>query len=161
MKGFRRLVNGEESQDEETKYLEELKQCCKLSYRERLYGFATCFVVGFCLTMLSSFYIWDISTHPERFAITYTLGNIVGLAGTGFLIGPVRQIKGMFKETRVIATCVFLAAMGATLYFALGPKKAGLVLICIIVQFLAFAWYCASYIPFARRCIKKTLSSMV
>jgi len=53
------------------------------------------------------------------FAVLYTFGNILSLASTGFLVGPLRQLKSMFDPTRVITTIVFLAAMIMTLLSAL------------------------------------------
>lgn len=57
-------------------------------------------------------------TKPVTFAILYTIGNIVSLSSTAFLVGPVKQCKNMFAEKRAIATVVFLTAMIATLVVA-------------------------------------------
>jgi hypothetical protein len=53
------------------------------------------------------------------FAILYSLGNIVALASTMFLRGPCKQIKSMFDSKRVVATCIYLLAMIATLVVAI------------------------------------------
>ena len=34
---------------------------------------------------------------PTKFAILYTVGNLLGLGSTGFLVGFWNQVKGMFK----------------------------------------------------------------
>jgi len=44
-----------------------------------------------------------------------------------------------------------------TLFFALVLHSKLLVLLCLMVQIPAYIWYCASYIPFARDCIKSCL----
>lgn len=41
------------------------------------------------------------------------------LFSTIFLMGPVKQIKSMFEKKRIVATLIFLAAMGMTLFSAL------------------------------------------
>jgi hypothetical protein len=48
---------------------------------------------------------------PTKFAILYTVGNVLALGSTGFLTGFMSQVKGMFKGTRVIASCVYLGAL--------------------------------------------------
>lgn len=39
--------------------------------------------------------------------------------------------------------------------------KAGLALLCIIIQSLAMTWYSLSYIPWARDAVKKTITTCV
>ena len=98
---------------------------------------------------------------PTRFALLYTIGNVLAILSTMFLWGPINQVKDMFKKNRWIATCIYLGAMGLTLYAALGTKNVGFVLICIIIQFFAMLWYSLSYIPFARKAVKKCLRTCV
>ncbi len=56
---------------------------------------------------------------PVTFAILYTIGNIISLSSTAFLVGPVKQLKNMFAQKRIIATIVFLSAMILTLVVAI------------------------------------------
>jgi len=89
----------------------------------------------------------SLPSAPHR----YTIGNIMSILSTGFIIGPKRQINNMTNPTRAISAGVYLLAMVATLFSALALHKALLVLVCILVQFGAMAWYILSYIPFGRR----------
>lgn len=77
--------------------------------------------------------------HIATFAVIYTLGNIVSLCSTGFLIGPKRQCRQMFQSNRIHATLVYIAMMLATVIcaFAGGPKI--LVLLFILMQWCAAA----------------------
>jgi hypothetical protein len=84
---------------------------CTLSKKTRMYGFVGCIGFGLLITLLS-FMFW---AKPVSFALLYTLGNIVSVMSTGFLIGPKRQLKLAFHKKRVIATVTFLAAMILTL----------------------------------------------
>ena len=59
---------------------------------------------------------------PVTFAILYTIGNIISLCSTAFLVGPVKQIKNMFAEKRLIATIVFLVSMIITLVVAIAVR---------------------------------------
>ena len=47
----------------------------------------------------------------RTFAILYVLGNFVALGATGFLIGPVKQCKKMFEETRRISAIVYFSML--------------------------------------------------
>lgn len=47
------------------------------------------------------------------------------------------------------------------LIFNFQLHKAGLALLCIIIQSLAMTWYSLSYIPFARDAVRKTISTCV
>jgi hypothetical protein len=60
---------------------------------------------------------------PVTFAILYTIGNIVSLSSTAFLVGPVKQLKNMFAQKRIIATIVFLSAMILTLVVAIVVRR--------------------------------------
>ena len=44
------------------------------------------------------------------FGLLYTFGTLIALASTLFLRGPVSQMKGMFKETRLFATIVLFVS---------------------------------------------------
>lgn len=93
----------------------------------------------------------------------------------------------MFDKTRVIATIVMLLAIVATLLVAFLTELPGLVILCVVIQYLAFAWYdyflcfsllfsslrydyhnkfvlicrySLSYIPFARTLFKKCVAGL-
>ncbi|VDM16901.1 unnamed protein product [Hydatigera taeniaeformis] len=57
---------------------------------------------------------------------------------TFFLVGPVKQCKRMFAESRIVAALLFLY------------HKAALCLLFSILQFIALTWYSLSFIPYAR-----------
>jgi F0F1-type ATP synthase assembly protein I len=135
--------------------LEELNAMCTCSYRTRLIGFVSCLVVGLLLGFVSFFFFANV----KLFATFYTLGNLTSLAGTGFVVGPMRQIKAMLKPTRYIAAIVFVASMIGTLcavFVPATPNKV-LVIVCVIIQFCALWWYSLSYIPFARKLVSSLL----
>ncbi|KAF9110000.1 Vesicle transport protein SFT2B [Mortierella sp. AM989] len=96
------------------------------------------------------------------FAVFFTLGNIVSILSTTFLIGPGKQLKTMFAPVRMVATIVFLSMIVITLIVAFTIKGASLLcLILCIIQFLALFWYSASYIPYGRAAIKKVVGSCI
>jgi hypothetical protein len=115
---------------------------CALSKKQRFIGFGACFIFGMFISFMSFFFL----TRPTSFALLYTLGNIVSLAATGFVIGFLRQLKYAFAKKRVAATLIFLGAMILTLVSVLVLKITILAIFCVIIQFMALVWYTASYI---------------
>jgi len=129
--------------------------CPSLTFKQRLYGFCICFCIG-CVISLTSMLSFSkmIAGNPAPFAIKYSLGNIIALGSTVFLMGPKTQLKRMSHPTRYIAAIVYLVAIAATLTFCFTPPhSATLVIICIVIQSCALFWYCLSYIPYGRRIV--------
>jgi Got1/Sft2-like family len=104
--------------------------------------------------------------NPVKFAISFTLGNILSLTGykiyhldrTGFLIGFKKQCENMVDKERRITTIVFFSAMIMVFVSCYALHSKLLVLIFLIVEICAYIWYAASYIPFAQNCIKGCLN---
>ena len=104
--------------------------CCpKLTFRERVYGCLGCFFVGIVISMLS-FVSWFFG-HTATWAILYTLGNIVSLCGSGFLLGPRRQLRNMTKARRRVAAGVYLLMMIITLVGGF-LRWSGLILLALV-----------------------------
>ena len=88
------------------RFTEMEEQVCSifptLTFQQRIIGCLTCLLIGFILSMGSTFRLMKlIEGDPEPFATMYTIGNIVGLMSTCFLYGPVSQVKQMFAPTRL------------------------------------------------------------
>ncbi|KAG3071834.1 hypothetical protein PI124_g20444 [Phytophthora idaei] len=126
--------------------------CPSLTKKQRLIGFASCFVLGYLVSFGSTFALIAGSDNGTKFGITYTLGNIISLCGSGFLVGPKQQVKLMFKPVRRIATIVYLVMIVVVLAVALAAPQLGLVvLLLVLIQCAAAVWYSASYIPYGRK----------
>ncbi|GHJ89416.1 hypothetical protein NliqN6_5818 [Naganishia liquefaciens] len=128
-----------------------------LTKTQRLYGFLGCTVVGFILSILGTILLFIGGL--ISFAILFSIGIIVSLVGTGFLIGFSKQIKTMFKPVRVVATLILLGAIAMTFMGAFLLNNAVLCLVMVIVEYLAYLWYSLSYIPYARSLVKNLLPS--
>ncbi|KAG6676795.1 hypothetical protein I3842_15G169300 [Carya illinoinensis] len=48
--------------------------------------------------------------NPIKFGLTFTLGNLLSIGSTGFLIGPKRQVAMMLDPVRIYATAIYLAS---------------------------------------------------
>lgn len=123
-----------------------------LTRMQRIYGFVGCLAIGFVLSILGTCLLFLGAL--ASFAILYTIGIIVSLIGTGFLIGFFKQLKVMFKPVRVVATILFFATIGLVFVGAFVIGSEILCIIFVIIEYLAYTWYCLSYIPYARTAVK-------
>jgi len=135
--------------------------CPSLSMKQRLIGFGVCLGLALLFCLLSVLFLASIVTNPAAFAVPYTIGNIMAICSTGFLVGPMRQLKMMMNPTRIIASLIYVGAMVLTMVAAFVLKSQLLVLVAVIIQFCAIVWYCLSYIPFARQLAKTLFSNCV
>ncbi|TFJ85840.1 hypothetical protein NSK_002660 [Nannochloropsis salina CCMP1776] len=136
--------------------------CPTFTWQQRLFGCLCCFLVGMILEFGSFFRFTKLLTgHPEPFAVMYTIGNLISLAGSCFLSGPFSQVKSMFHPTRAVCTSVYVLTLVFTLLIAFSdvPGQGPLLVLMIIVQFLSLSYYILSYIPFARQMVWQTCGS--
>jgi hypothetical protein len=133
--------------------------CPSLSYTNRMYGFGGCLAMGFLLGILS--WISALGRNWVLFGLLMTCSNLCAIGGSFFLAGPLKQLKRMFEETRLIATIVYGVTMILTILAAVVVQSGGLVIFCCIVQYGAMVWYGLSYIPYARSLVKNCFKSAV
>ncbi|TMW61167.1 hypothetical protein Poli38472_013630 [Pythium oligandrum] len=132
--------------------------CPTLTKTQRMVGFAACFCIGYLISFASTFALIAGDGNGTRFGITYSVGNIVALCGSGFLVGPKQQVKLMMKPVRRVAAIIYLSMIIVVLAVAIAvPDLGGLVLFLVFVQFVAAVWYSASYIPYGRKILKGIL----
>ncbi|XP_058779321.1 uncharacterized protein LOC131653250 [Vicia villosa] len=136
-------------------FMDDFNRNCTLTTKQRLYGFAICFATGVTCTLLSML----VFLKPIKFGITFTLGNLLSLGSTAFLIGPKRQVSMMLDPVRIYATAIYIASMIIALFCALYVHNKLLTLLAIILEFGALVWYSLSYIPFARSMVSKIMVS--
>ena len=89
------------------------------------------------------------------------MGTIVSLCATGFLRGPIKQLKSMMEPKRAIAVGVMLLMIVLTFLSAFLWSSGILCIIFCILQFLSYLWYCISYIPYGRETIAGCCKSCV
>jgi len=138
-------------QQEESDEDADLCKCLNLTYTQRVWGFGICFTLGMIISFMSSFLVLN----PAKFALPYSVGNVLSIASTGFLVGPKRQCKYACAKTRIVAFLLFIGAIICTLISALVLKKALLAFLFVIVQFFAGLWYTASYVPYGREMLTR------
>ena len=139
----------------------QLVDATTLSWSTRIKGFIICFVLGFVMSILGSAFLALPGKGLLIFALFYTTGNLMSLASTFFLMGPWKQLKKMFHETRILASIGVILFMILTILAACKWHKKGLAILFCICQFLSFTWYSLSYIPYARDAVTKTVTSCI
>ena len=136
--------------------------CPSLSWEDRVMGFLGCYVIGISLSISSMMsYPALLTGHPGPFAWKYSAGNVLGLVSTSFLVGPKTQLKNMMAPVRLGATVVYLSSIVVTLVSAIVFRLTVLTLLAMIIQFCALLWYCASYIPFGRHCLRSCIGRVI
>ena len=131
-----------------------------LTLRQRIYGWLGCYAGGVLITVMSfGSFRGLLVGKPYRFAILYTVGNLIALMSTMFLVGPKKQWEKMVDSKRKTATLVYLVSMFATLGLCFeAPDLRILILVAVIVQWLALLWYSLSFIPFGRTVFRRLIS---
>eukprot|EP00656_Telonema_subtile_P029981 TRINITY_DN33021_c0_g1_i1.p1 TRINITY_DN33021_c0_g1~~TRINITY_DN33021_c0_g1_i1.p1 ORF type:complete len:224 (+),score=44.20 TRINITY_DN33021_c0_g1_i1:366-1037(+) len=143
---------------------EELDGLCALSWKQRMIGFAICGAIGMLISFGSFLrFAKALGGNPVPFAKTYSLGNIISLCATSFLVGPCKQLKSITEGNRLACSIAYIGAIVATLFVCLTkhyiPMKTVLILVLVVVQFVAWAHYCCSYIPYGRQMLSSGLST--
>ncbi len=136
------------------KGLEEL--CPSLTLMQKLIGFGCCVVVGLVLDIIAWLSFPKLMKgQPATFAVCFSLGILVTLIGSAFLVGLFKQVRVMFRKKRIITTSIVLISLIMTIISALVLKSAPLTLIFMIIELLSYTWYVLSFLPFAQSCIKR------
>jgi len=151
------------NEDEELGFVSQALDASSLSWKTRMKGFGVCFGVGVFVCLLGALVlaINPLGGNLKLFAVLYTLGNLMAIGSTLFLMGPMKQLSNMFAKTRVVATVVMLSALVLTLCSAFWWKKSVLALMFVVIQFLAMTWYSISYIPYARDAVMKCCDGLI
>ncbi|KAG0502412.1 hypothetical protein HPP92_002484 [Vanilla planifolia] len=149
----RSLLGGDEEQEDDV--LGESDGSWSLSPLQRLYAFAACLVAGLAFMLLSLVFF----TRPIKFAVMFSLGNVLAIGSTAFLIGPVQQTRMMLDPVRIYSTAVYIVSVILALVCALWIHNKVLTLIAIVIEICSLIWYSLSYVPFARRMASELLIS--
>ena len=129
-----------------------------LTLKERLIGFAICFGLGMLFQFMAMGSIVGVLIgRTNKFAFMYTVGNVVSVFATFFLVGPVRQFKNMIDVQRRNASLAFCGAIVMTLLSLYVFHSKLLTVVFVVVQFAAYVWYILSYVPYGRECLMNVI----
>lgn len=117
-----------------------------LTRTQRIYGFGICFGSGFIISLLST--IFFSFGNITGFAVLYTLGNIVSLMGTGFLIGFLSQ----FKVKDYLALFNFHTMLLSSVHLFLQKNLHKYILFDSILSYKTLILITSTYSLFVRKC---------
>lgn len=148
-----RLLLGADAADGRPLHLRCFPTC---DWETRVMGFLSCFAIGLALSLSSLFsFPLILVGDPGPFAWKYSIGNLVSLASSVFLVGLRTQCELMASPVRIGASAAYVLSIAVTIIAALMLENALITIIAMLIQFCALAWYCASFIPFGRSMIRK------
>ncbi|KAL9645187.1 hypothetical protein ABK040_002388 [Willaertia magna] len=131
-----------------------------LTAKQRMYGFFLSLGLGLLCIIIALGFLPTIIFASKTFAFFYTLGNLLCLISTLFLVGPIAQFRNMLKPERYIPSIMFLASMVLTLVCVFAVPVAILVIFLVIIQAISLGWYIISYIPFAQQVVSWMMSGL-
>ncbi|TFY78075.1 hypothetical protein EWM64_g5938 [Hericium alpestre] len=118
-----------------------------LSRWERLLGFLGCIAGAAVCFAIAFFTLPLLALRPAKFALAFSLGSLLVMFGFSVLIGPINHLNHLISKERLPFSIAYLASLGLTLYFALGPHSYIGSLIGAIVQVVALLSYVMAYFP--------------
>eukprot|EP00804_Cyclotella_cryptica_P005936 CCRYP_000195-RA/>CCRYP_000195-RA protein AED:0.33 eAED:0.33 QI:256/1/1/1/1/1/4/276/231 len=158
-------VDSAENSDGNSTMMDEMSEYCpKLTFQQRVVGFATCFTLGYLMSFMSfRLIIKLVEGNPAPFVFLYSSGNLLSLMSSMFLSGPQKQFKYMFDEKRKMTSIVYLTSLGTSITVCFIPMptgaKIGILVLLLLLQMSASLWYTLSYIPYGRATATKMLRS--
>ncbi|KAJ5080384.1 vesicle transport protein [Anaeramoeba ignava] len=129
-----------------------------LGTTDRLKGFVLLFILGIVSIAISFIRLTPVAFSPRKFALMYTLGNLIIIGSIGFLVGFKKQFSSMFEESRRLASILYLFLTFLTFYVATKSQKTIIVIPLLIMQIFSLFWYSLSYIPFGRTVVSSCLN---
>jgi hypothetical protein len=93
--------------------------CGDLTYKTRIIGFLACSITGWVLSLIMTFVFIFSEFSIAAYAVTYSIGQILNIAGSCFLSTPEGQIKAMKKKHRLIPSLVYIGLIILTLVIAI------------------------------------------
>jgi len=116
---------------------------------------------GFVLLLLAfMLFLPIIVLSPSKFALSFTLGCLLIMAGFSQLRGWKQQLAHMFSQERLMFTATYLGSILSTLYAALFMHSYILSLVCSGLQVVALIYYLLSYFPGGEQGVRFVLAML-
>ena len=121
---------------------------CGLSYAQRFQAFLLLSCSSAAL-YAASFLVFlpMLLFAPAKFATAFTMASLMWLTGFALLWGPRATVLGLLAPEKRLFTLAYVSSLALSLYSALVSQSYFLVLLAVVVQMCAAAWYSASYVP--------------
>lgn len=147
-----------DDEDEEDGLLGGVRdEFAKLSLKQRLLGAIVCFafsgLLAFTATVLL---VTGVRRHVRWYALFYVLSSVITFSSLLFVLGLKRLQKRMLNANRHKSGKIWIGSLGLALFFALfWPSHWFIIIVLLIVQGVSMIWYGATFVPYARKFIKK------
>ncbi|PVV01233.1 hypothetical protein BB560_004356 [Smittium megazygosporum] len=119
-------------------------------------GFAATAVFCFMMAIMA---LPLIVFSPSKFAVAFSLGNMMAILSIALFNGPRSHFKNMFSRERMIFSGVYFLSISLTLWSSVFINSYILTLIFSAVQVLALIKYITSFFPGGASGVRNTLSS--
>ena len=134
-----------------------------LSFKERITAFIIFNALGYIIQLGSFLRFLSAATghDPMRFALLYSIGNILAIIGILFLVGIEQHTRMVTNPTRRMISLIFFGSLILSIIIPLiFHNKIGrlFTFIFVIIQMISYWWYTLSYIPGARMIVSGCLS---
>lgn len=135
----------------------------KLSLKQRMLGAVACYLVSGAIAFLASvLLVTGVRRHVRWYTFFYLLSSIITFASLLFIVGQKRLEKRMLNAKRHQSGRVWMSSLGlAALLAVFFPGLWFFILVLLIVQGCSMVWYGASFVPYARRLLKKYAAERV
>ncbi|XP_065907681.1 vesicle transport protein SFT2B-like [Dysidea avara] len=162
MDTFKKTVGLTDEEDDDKKGIlssfgDDFKRVTKMSWTNRLIGFGICSGLAALFIVLGCILAFF---NKAVFAVLFTSGMILAVAGTFFLADPIKQVKNIVQPQRIIAVIALTLAFVLTFCAVFWWDLAGLAFLFAAIQVICFIWYCITYIPYAQTCITKSCATL-
>lgn len=111
-------VGSEKSEKSMFSFGKEDTLCGELSYKTRVIGWLSCSIAGWLLSIIISLVFVLSGFDVVAYAMLYSLGQILNIAGSCFLSTPSGHLKDMGKKHRIIPSIVYILSIILTIVIA-------------------------------------------
>ncbi|KAJ3384432.1 protein transport protein sft2 [Lobulomyces angularis] len=123
------------------------KDWIELSRFQRYTAFIVLMLLAFVCFVSSFMKLITIAINPSSFAVSFTFGSILSLAGFATLKGYKPFFTNAFSLARLPYTIIYFGSLILTLYFGLGSRSYIPTLVSSVIQIFSLFWYFGSYLP--------------
>lgn len=153
-----------DDEDEEDGLIDGVRdEFAKLSLKQRMLGAVACYVVSGAIAFFASvLLVTGIRRHVRWYTFFYLLSSIITFASLLFILGQKRLEKRMLNAKRQQSGRIWIGSLAlAALLAVFFPGLWFFILVLLVVQFISMIWYGSSFVPYARKLIKKYAAERV
>eukprot|EP00045_Choanoeca_perplexa_P016513 m.224081 g.224081 ORF g.224081 m.224081 type:complete len:209 (-) comp17281_c0_seq3:2301-2927(-) len=118
-----------------------------LSRTQRILGFVLCSTAAIFCFVVGYLWVPILYLKARKFSLIFTLGSVLSLMAMAMLRGPKAFTKYLFSGPRAWLVVIYLVAIVATLYCAMGLRRTVPTLVTASGQIACLSLLLAGYVP--------------